>query len=251
MNQSFYIGAVGAQQQLLRLGVHGNNIANGNTYGFKAKKARFAALMYRDIRSAGGEELPVGTGTALWATNTDFNAAPVVDTGRPQDYTIAGSGFFAVVDLATNEVLLTRSGAFNMAQLQRPTGETNEETGEMEMETVWYLSDQEGRFVLSETGGMIEMDPEHARDPQPVGIFDYGNYDGMQNVSDTRFRAVEKNGGLRLGTGTLVQGKLENSNTDLAEEFTKVIEAQRAYQMALRMVTTSDEIESTINGLRS
>ncbi|MCI9490357.1 MAG: flagellar hook-basal body protein, partial [Dorea sp.] len=29
------------------------------------------------------------------------------------------------------------------------------------------------------------------------------------------------------------------------------IEAQRAYSLALRMVTTSDEIMSTINGLRS
>jgi flagellar basal body rod protein FlgG len=31
----------------------------------------------------------------------------------------------------------------------------------------------------------------------------------------------------------------------------KVIEAQRAYGMALKMVQTSDEIETTINSLRS
>ena len=41
------------------------------------------------------------------------------------------------------------------------------------------------------------------------------------------------------------------SNADLAEEYTKVIEAQRAYGLALKMVQTSDEVESTINGLRS
>ena len=29
-----------------------------------------------------------------------------------------------------------------------------------------------------------------------------------------------------------------------------MIESQRAYGMALKMMTTSDEIESTINGLR-
>jgi flagellar basal-body rod protein FlgG len=62
---------------------------------------------------------------------------------------------------------------------------------------------------------------------------------------------VTKDGSLTVGEGTLVQGALELSNVDLAEEMTKVIETQRAYQMSLRMVTTSDEIESTINNLRS
>ena len=44
MNQSFFIGAVGAHQQQKRLNVQGNNLANVNTYGFKAEKGRFAAL---------------------------------------------------------------------------------------------------------------------------------------------------------------------------------------------------------------
>ena len=36
---------------------------------------------------------------------------------------------------------------------------------------------------------------------------------------------------------------------DLAQEMVKVIESQRAYSYALRMVQVSDEIEQTINGL--
>ena len=39
MNQSFYTGAVGAQQHLRHLNVVSNNIANINTYGFKAERA--------------------------------------------------------------------------------------------------------------------------------------------------------------------------------------------------------------------
>ncbi len=53
-----------------------------------------------------------------------------------------------------------------------------------------------------------------------------------------------------LGEGTLTQGYLEMSNADLANEMTKVIEAQRSFQFMLRMVTASDEIESTVNNLR-
>ena len=40
------------------------------------------------------------------------------------------------------------------------------------------------------------------------------------------------------------------SNADLSDELTKVIEAQRAYGLALKVVQTSDEIETVINGLR-
>lgn len=43
---------------------------------------------------------------------------------------------------------------------------------------------------------------------------------------------------------------LEMSNVDFAEQMSKVIETQRAYSYALRMVQTSDEIENTINTLR-
>ena len=262
MNQSFFTGAVGAHQQLKRLTVHSNNIANVNTYGFKAEKSRFAELMYTDLKSIGdategsaeavgdGESFDMrssGVGAALWTTATDFNTAPVEETGRDQDYAIAGDGFFAVADLTTGDLTLTRNGAFVISELMRPTGEVDE-NGEDITERVYYLSDNQGRFVLSETGGMIEVEDEHK--VQPVGNFDHINYNAMEHVDDTRFRAVDKNGTIRKGDGQLMQGVLEMSNTDLANEITKVIETQRAYGIALKLVQTSDEIETTINGLR-
>ena len=264
MNQSFFIGAVGAHQQLKRLTVHGNNIANLNTYGYKAEKSRFASLMYDDLKAvgeAGGEGggdfemLPSGVGACLWTTDTDFKNGAIEETGKDQDYAIAGDGFFAIADLDTGAITLTRNGAFVISELMRPSGEVDENgqtitdaDGQPLMERIYYLSDNEGRFVLSTTGGMIEVEDEHAE--QPVGVFDYINYDGMEHVDGTLFRAIDKNGGIRMGEGKLMRKHLEMSNADLAEEMTKVIESQRAYGMALKMVQTSDEIETTINGLR-
>ena len=215
MNQSFYTGAVGAQQHLRHLNVVSNNIANINTYGFKAERAQFSALMYQNMRAV---EDPVlaGVGGRVQMTSTNFHPGGVADTGRSMDYTIEGDGFFALVDLGTGEVNC--------------------------------LSDGNGRFVLSREGGLIEVD-----DPQetlPIGIFDYGNYDGMTKLGENRFLPIEKNGNLWIGTGKLVQGALELSNADLSDELTKVIEAQRAYGLALKVVQTSDEIETVINGLR-
>ena len=252
MNQSFYIGAVGAQMQQRRMNIIGDNIANLNTVGFKADRSDFTALMYQNHRGAlNGEDntqLPMGVGTRLLMTSTNFTQGPVVDNQRTLDYMIEGDGFFALVDLATGEVSYTRNGAFIMSQLQRASGQ-EDENGQLIMEKVCCLGDGTGRFVLSNTGGLIEVtDPT---EKLPVGIFDYTNYNGMQQLNDTRYMPVDKNGNLLRGTGILRQGYLEGSNADLAEEYTKVIESQRAYGMALKMVQTSDEIESTINGLRS
>ena len=247
MDQSFYIGAVGAQQQQQRMQVQGNNIANVNTYGFKADRGRFGALMYEDMRGIDGARLPAGVGACLLNTAADFAQGGSAATGRAQDYRIDGRGFFALADLSTGEVSFTRNGAFAVAEYERP-GEETDEAGQPVMETVLCLSDGSGRFVLGRDGGLIEVkDPAAGQD---VGVFDYGNYDGMERLADTRFLPIEKNGNLWRGQGKLVRGSLELSNVDLAEELAKVIEAQRAYGMALKVVQTSDEIETTINGLR-
>jgi flagellar basal-body rod protein FlgG len=248
MEQSFYIGSIGAQQQMQHLNVRGDNIANVNTYGFKAQRTDFSALMYQDMRGVETTGLAGGLGSRVLMTSTNFNQGGVVDTGRAQDYMIEGDGFFALVDLNTGEVTYTRNGAFSLAEYQKPTDETDE-NGNPATETVYCLSDGDGRFVLSRQGGLIEVTDPNAE--QPVGVFDFGVYDGMTRLDDSRFLPVDKDGGLQYGSGTLIRGKLESSNADLAEEITKVIEAQRAYGMALKVVSTSDDIESTINSLRN
>ncbi len=247
MDQSFYIGSTAAQQQNMRMGIHGNNISNVNTSGFKAEKSRFKALMCQDVRTVERETQGVGVGSAMLASATDFHTGAVQDTGRTQDYMINGDGFFALADLETGEISYTRNGAFSVARLERPTGEVDE-NGIPVVDEGWYLTDGEGRLVLGTSGSVIEV--EDAQAEQPVGVFDFINYDGMRHQQGTRFTAEEKNGGLRNGTGTVIRGKLESSNVDLAEELTKVIESQRAYGMALKLMQASDEIESTINGLR-
>ena len=248
MNQSFYIGAIGASMQLKRMNIIGDNVANLNTMGFKANRSDFTALIYQDHRGV-EDNLPMGVGTRLLMTSRNQAQGPVEDFGRTLDYMIEGDGFFALVDLTSGQVTYTRNGAFIKSGREMPTGEVDE-NGQPIFELRYYLGDDEGRFVLSDVGGLIEVGDDTTQ-KLPVGIFDYLNYDGMTGVDDTRYLPVDKNGGLMYGTGKLVQGVVEGSNADLAEEYTKLIESQRAYGLALKMVQTSDEIETTINGLRT
>ena len=249
MNQSFYTGAIGASMQLRRMNIIGDNVANLNTFGFKADRTDFTALIYQDHRGI-EDDLPRGVGTRILMTSTNHAQGPVEDFGRALDYMIDGDGFFALVELATGQVSYTRNGAFFMVSREEPTGEVDA-YGQPVTRLQFYLGDNEGRFVLSETGGLIRVDADTSKEKLPIGIFDFVNYDGMQQLDDTRYLPVDKNGNLLYGTGELVQGVVEGSNADLAEEYTKLIEAQRAYGLALKMVQTSDEIENTINGLRN
>lgn len=240
MNQSFYTAAVGAQQQMQRMNVQGNNIANVNTYGYKAEKAAFRTLMYGMVDGVEAE-IPQGSGGAMLSTTTDQREGVLADTGRPQDYAIAGEGFFALYEPATGAVTYTRDGSFTISMYQEP-----DEKGALEQ--VYYLSDGEGRQVLNPQGYPIVVEDPSAE--QPVGTFTFQYQDGLQHAGGGRFTASEKNGTLWVANATVRRGFLELSNTDLAEELTKVIEAQRAYSYALRMVQTSDEVESTVINLK-
>lgn len=246
MNQSFYTGALGAKQQIRVLNIQSNNIANVNTTAFKAEKARFSSLLRQNLESTEEGPQTVGVGARLLMTSTDFSQGTPMETGGAQDYTIQGDGYFAVVNLNTNEVTFTRNGSFTVTDYERTIGEDDQ--GNPVTETIKTLVDKEGRFVLGTNGNIMTVTDSQAK--QDIGIFDYGNYDGMLHNSTTKFLPVDKNGNLYYGTGELLQGTLEGSNVDLAETFTKIIESQRAYSMALKMLQTSDEIETTINNLR-
>lgn len=240
MLQGFYSASLGAQQQMQRMGVHGNNIANVNTYGYKAEKPAFGTLMYSMVEGAEGEQLPKGSGAQMISTATDFHQADLLQTGRDQDYAIIGEGFFALYDPATQEISYTRDGSFAPAMFQRQN-----EDGEWE--DVYYLTDGDGRQVLSTEGYPIEVtDPTQVL---PVGVFTIQYQDGLQHADGGRFQMGEKNGAVWISASQVQQGYLESSNTDLGTELGKVIETQRAYSYALRMVTTADEVETTINNL--
>lgn len=256
MNVSFYTAAVGAAQQQDRLNVQANNISNINTYGYKAQRPSFSALMYRNINGIDNAELPYGVGARMSMAGTDFSGGGIVDTGRKQDYAIIGDGFFGLYDPVTGEVSYTRDGSFTISEFQRQklaedgSGEVElDEEGNPVMETVYMLGDGLGRFVLNTMGSTTEVTDFDAK--QPVGVFDFVNTDGMTRMGANRYIPVEKNGQVRFGTGTVEQGKLEGSNADLAEQVTKVIEAQRTFSYNLKMVQTTDELESTVNGLRT
>ena len=157
------------------------------------------------------------------------------NTGNTYDFAIKGTGFFAVYNMETEEISYTRKGTFQMSEYGSNT---------------FYLTTDSGEFVLDSKGRAVQVTGS-SDDEVELGVYDFQNYQGMLAVGDELYQPVDKNGTPYLNTESeVMQGFVEKSNTSLADEMVRVIAAQRAYQANLRMVTTSDQIEQTVNSLR-
>ncbi|OQA37601.1 MAG: Flagellar hook protein FlgE [Acidobacteria bacterium ADurb.Bin340] len=87
-----------------------------------------------------------------------------------------------------------------------------------------------------------------------VAMATFANVNGLRKTGDNTWSETLSSGSANVGAaneggrGTVLGANLELSNVDVAEEFTKLIIAQRGYQANGRVVTTSDELlQETLN----
>ena len=235
MNASFYSGARGMITEQDKLSVISNNVANVNTVGYKSKSAVFMDLMYYNMHSQ--ERVTTGTGVKIQHTNTDFssNGVSAAPEGGHNYAIMEPDAFFMVRNQTTNEITYTRAGNFSVS---------------LHNDGYFYLLTDSQKYVLDGNGNPIRyINGELTGEP---GVFTCANTNGMMSVGSNEFSPVPKNGNpIRIDGADMMEGYLELSNTDMAQEMSDTVVASRAYTYALKMVQTSDEIEQTINGLRS
>jgi flagellar hook protein FlgE len=86
------------------------------------------------------------------------------------------------------------------------------------------------------------------QDLAQLALGDVQNEDGLEMVGGGLFRATSAAGEVfvdsadNISNSNIQSGALEGSNVDLAQEFTDMITAQRAYQSSARVISTSDEM---------
>jgi flagellar basal-body rod protein FlgG len=255
--QSLYTAASGLSSQQKRLDTLASNIANSNTPGYKSTRVDFKDALYNTMENpvlanAAENNLLTGSGVLLDATSLDFAQGVEIETGLPLDFAIEGNGFFQV-QKDSGEVVYTRSGSFGTAVIDGAS----------------YLVTNQGYFVLDSDGNRIKM-PENgtefnvskegiistgngsdaAETIGTIGIVSFTNPSGLTAAGDTSFSITEVSGQPEKDTGSiLIQGKLESSNVDLAQELTLLIRSQRAYSLASRALTTSDDMMGLANNM--
>ena len=81
------------------------------------------------------------------------------------------------------------------------------------------------------------------------------NFNGancLKRIDGGAFEATDESGPPTYGApGKIVGSSLEGSNTDIADEFTKLIVTQQAYSANTRVITTSNQmVQDLLNMLR-
>jgi len=104
-------------------------------------------------------------------------------------------------------------------------------------------------FAINEVGEIIGTFSNGLTDTLgKVALAVFNNPAGLSEIGNSMFVQTANSGLPQVGEagvggrGTFIPGALEMSNVDLAEEFTKMIVAQRGFQAVARVITTADDI---------
>lgn len=87
-----------------------------------------------------------------------------------------------------------------------------------------------------------------SQDLGAVGVATFANEEGLAEIGENLWGRTPNSGQMVLGSGQLgaagkvIGGALETSNVDTAEQFVRLIEAQRGYQASSRVITIQDEV---------
>ncbi len=117
---ALFTGLSGLNAHARKIDVIGNNVANVNTTAFKSTRLVFNDLLSRSISggtppsdfSGGRNPSQIGFGVTVAGTQRDFTPGPIAATGKPEDMSIDGSGFFVVE--RNGERFYTRDGSFQL-----------------------------------------------------------------------------------------------------------------------------------------
>ena len=106
--------------------------------------------------------------------------------------------------------------------------------------------------IHSDTSGNIQfMNNDEPIGGATVGMFTFRNLKGLATTGDGNYTTTPASGErMPAANAVLRQGVLEGSNVNLAEEMTRLIRTQRAFQLASRALTTADEMEGIANNMR-
>jgi len=254
MVKGLYIAHTGMVNEMRRLDIMTNNLANADTTAYKKEgttSVTFAdelAIKIKDTSSYGLHKKIGGISyvTQIGQVYTDYSSGSFKVTDNETDFAIEGDGFFAVsfTDKEGNtSVKFTRDGNFVV-------------------DNEGYLRTKDGDYVLNAEGAMnmqpneenyIRLNPMAAISVDEmgyiyqndelvttIGLVDFENYDYLEKYGENMYNLVE-GGVITESTAGVRQGMLETSNVNVVDEMVNMITIQRAYDAGQKVITSVDE----------
>ncbi|WP_404318599.1 flagellar hook-basal body protein [Malaciobacter canalis] len=230
MNQGTYPLAAAMVNQLNRVDMISNNLANANTTGFKQEgmsEGSFNHYLQR-AESEGFTPNKVNTITntipKLNGKYINEEVGPIVATGNALDFALKDSNSFFKVLNDNGQVEYTRDGSFKILDNM--------------------LVDSKGRNILDNNNEPIATEDDYInlisvvkidfKDLEKVGYNNYKTKEGAQ---------IEQ---LELNDGEILQGSLEKSNINTVSTMVALIDANRRFQQTQKGITTIDELNAKV-----
>lgn len=244
MLRGLYTAWTGMVNEQKRLDVVSNNLANADTYGYKADSVSsqsFDQLLTLKIRdgSQAYHNQAIGTmslGVKVGEVYTDYTQGSLRDTGGTFDVALSGNGFFTIHHTDSKgqtTTRYTRDGSFQVTK-------------------DGYLVDTEGNRVQGK-GGDIKIDPEaksisidkegmimaDGAVVDQLQVTDFEDYDYLVKLGDNLYTTVD---GAReiASTASVIQGYTEQSNVNVVSEMVDMITITRAYEANQKMIRAMD-----------
>jgi flagellar basal-body rod protein FlgG len=253
MFSSLWIAKTGLDAQQTEMDVISNNLANASTTAFKASRASFQDLMYQNEGQPGGQTteqtqspsgLLLGTGVKVVGSEKLFTEGAITQTGNSLDVAIQGNGFLQV-SLPDGTVAYTRDGSLH----QDSTGQLVTADGYPLVPAI-TLPANVGSVTIG-TDGTVTATSNGTTTPTQIGVLQLANFinpAGLEPMGQNLYLETASSGTAQTGQagvngmGTLAQGSLESSNTNVVAEMVNMIQAQRTYEMNSKSISAVDDM---------
>lgn len=234
MDRLLYVAMTGAKQLMQAQSLVSHNLANVSTTGFRADLARFAA---QPIEGPGYASRVNTVATGL---GFDRSQGALVETGAVLDVAIDGEGWLAVqardgseayvrsASLKVNAVglLETERGEFVLGDNGPLAVPPHTQISMAADGTISVVPQGQGPETLAQIARLKLVNPEADRLGKRV--------DGLVEVTDDA--EVESDANVKVASGFI-----ETSNVNIAATLVDMIEFQRQYEVAVRMMQTADQ----------
>ncbi len=256
---ALHVARTGLEAQDARMRVIANNLANIGTTGFKRDRADFATLAYQEQRVAGQQStnqtayavgLNLGTGVQVQGTSRIDTQGTLSTTGNSLDLALDGPGFFQVELPGGGQIGYTRAGNFTLS----PEGQLVTSQGYAVTPPIQIP--QGATSIAIAPDGTVSATTQQDAAAVQVGqlqVASFVNPAGLRAIGDNFLvetaasGAADVGAGSQNGRGNVRQGMLEASNVNVVEELVEMIEAQRAYEINSKMVSSVDEMLRNAN----
>jgi flagellar basal-body rod protein FlgG len=232
MNQGTYPLAAAMVNEINRVDVVSNNLANLNTNGFKQEGVTEGSFNYylQRAEQQGFNPTKINSVTntipKIDAKYINQEKGPIVATGNNLDFALKDNNTFFRVQDDSGEVVYSRDGAFKSLN--------------------GFLVNSSGQFILNNDNEPIAV--EDADFIQQIAIVRI-DYNDLEKFKDNNFKEKENGAfveNIDDNSGFLIQGSIEKSNVNTVLSMVNLIDAQRAFERAQKGVNSIDEMNSKV-----